>query len=119
MRALNGCFCFMLAGFALVQYNDPDALVWFLIYAVPAAWAGLAAFRPERLAPGQRALCAYLACLAAAALGSVWCWPSLPTGWLAIETEREGVGVIIATFALALVGVSWWQRARQWRAAPL
>ncbi len=117
MRALNACFCIMLAGFALVQYNDPDAILWFLIYAVPSAWAGLAAFRPERLAPSPRAIGAYLACLAAAVAGSFWCWPSLPAGWIAIETEREGLGIIIATLVLALVGISWWHRARHWQAA--
>jgi hypothetical protein len=113
MRALNGCFCVMLAGFALVQHNDPDALLWFLIYAVPSAWAGLAAFDPDRLTPCPRALGAYLACLAAAVLGSVWCWPSLPAGWITIETEREGLGILIATLGLALVGLSWRQRVRR------
>jgi Transmembrane family 220, helix len=117
MRALNGCSCVMLAGFALVQYNDPDAILWFLIYATPAAWAGLAAFRPQRLAPSPRLVGAYAACLAAALTGSLWCWPALPPDWITIETEREGLGIIIATLALALVGLSWWRRARHWQAA--
>ena len=117
MRALNGCLCALLAGFARVQYNDPDAILWFLIYAVPAVWAGLAAFHPERLTPRPRAIGAYLLCFAAALALSFWCWPSLPAGWIAIETEREGLGLIIATLALALVGVSWWRRARQWQGA--
>ena len=108
MRTINGCFCIMLAGFALVQYNDPDAIVWFLIYAVPAIWAGLVAFRPARLAPRPGLVGAYGACLGAAVTGSLWWWPSLPAGWIHIETEREGLGILIVTLALALVGLAWW-----------
>ncbi len=117
MRTANGCSCIMLAGFALVQYNDPDAILWLLIYAIPATWAGLAGFRPDRLAPSQGLIGAYAACLAAAALGSLCLWPSLPAGWIRIETEREGLGILIATLALALAGLSWWRRARLWQAA--
>jgi Transmembrane family 220, helix len=117
MRALNGCFCVMLAGFAMVQYNDPDALLWFLIYALPSAWAGLAAFAPERLTPCARVIGTYLACLGAAVAASLWCWPSLPAGWIAIETEREGLGIIIATLGLSLVGISLLSRVWQGQTA--
>ena len=51
MRYVNGFFCVMLTLFALVQYNDPDALVWLVIYAIAAVWAGVAAFRPDLLVP--------------------------------------------------------------------
>ena len=66
----------------------------------------LTAFRPERLAPSARAIGAYLACLVAAITGSLWCWPALPADWIHIETEREGLGIIIATLVLALAGLS-------------
>ena len=116
MRTVNGCSCVMLAGFALVQYNDPDAILWLLIYAIPAIWAGLTAFRPERLAPRAPVIGAYLACLAAAIAGSLWCWPALPAGWIHIETERESLGIIIATLVLALAGLSGW--GRPWQPTP-
>ena len=45
MRYLNGFFCILLILFAAVQYNDPDFALWFSIYAMAAAWAGVAAFR--------------------------------------------------------------------------
>lgn len=113
MRYVNGFFCVILTLFALAQYNDPDAPVWFLIYAIPAAWTGIAAFRPDLLRPSAQTVAAYAACLAAAVLGSLYLWPSLPDNWIHIEEEREGLGLIITALALALVGIAWWHR-RHW-----
>jgi Transmembrane family 220, helix len=112
MRYVNGFFCVVLTLFALAQYNDPDAPVWFLIYAIPAAWAGFAAFRPDLLRPSAQTLAAYAACLAAAVLGSLYLWPSLPANWIHVEEEREALGLIIAALALALVGIAWWLEQR-------
>jgi hypothetical protein len=112
MRYLNGLFCVVLGLFALVQYNDPDALVWFLIYATPATWSGLLAFRPQLLQANRPAAAAFLVCLAAALAYSLYLWPSLPDGWLDIEEEREGLGMIIATVGLLVAGATWWRLGR-------
>jgi hypothetical protein len=112
MRYVNGFFCVTLTLFALVQYNDPDAVLWFLIYAVPAAWAGVAASRPDLLAPRPGVLGGYVICLAAALLGSLYLWPSLPDNWIHVEEEREGLGMIIATTGLIVVGWTLWRRNR-------
>lgn len=112
MRYVNGFFSVVLTLFALVQYNDPDAPLWFLVYGTAAVWAGLAAFRPTLIAPRAPTLIAYAACLAAAILGSLYLWPSLPGNWLHIEAEREGLGLIIATVALMVVGLAWWTPTR-------
>jgi len=112
MRYVNGFFCVVLTLFALAQYNDPDAVLWFLIYGVPAAWAGLAAFRPDLLAPRPRTIGAYAVCLAAAVAGSLYLWPALPENWIHVEEEREGLGLIMVTGALILVGWTWWRRSR-------
>jgi Transmembrane family 220, helix len=114
MRYVNGFFCVVLTLFALAQYNDPDAVLWFLIYAIPAAWAGLAAFRPDLLAPRPGTLGAYAVCLGAAVLGTLYLWPSLPANWIHVEEEREGLGLIIATTGLIVVGWAWWRRVRGW-----
>jgi Transmembrane family 220, helix len=37
MRWLNLPFFIAMFGFAAVQYNDPDALLWIVYYLVPAA----------------------------------------------------------------------------------
>jgi hypothetical protein len=116
MRYVNGFFCVGLTLFALVQYNDPDAVLWFLIYAIPAAWAGLAAFRPDLLAPRPPTIAVYVVCLAAAILGSLYLWPSLPANWIHVEEEREGLGMIIATVALIVVG--WTFRRHERSLAP-
>jgi hypothetical protein len=112
MRAVNGLFCVVLGLFAIAQYNDPDALLWFLIYAIPAAWAGVVAFRPDLLASNRAAIGAFLACLAAAVAGAIYMWPSLPANWIHIEEEREGLGLIIVMVGLLVAGWTWWRRNR-------
>ena len=112
MRYVNGFFCVLLGPFAIVQYNDPDALLWFLIYAIPAAWAGVLAFRPGLLPANRPAIGAFLVCLAVAVAGSVLLWPSLPPNWIDIEEEREGLGLLIVTAGLMVVGWTWWRRNR-------
>jgi hypothetical protein len=115
MRPVNGLFCVVLGLFAIVQYNDPDALLWFLIYGIPAAWAGVVAFRPDLLPTNGAAIAAFVACLAAAVAGAIYMWPSLPANWIDVEEEREGLGLIIATAGLIMVGWTWWRRNRSVR----
>jgi Transmembrane family 220, helix len=112
MRYVNGLFCVVLGLFALLQYNDPDALLWFLIYAIPAIWAGLIAFRPQLIRSSRLAAAAFLACLAAALAGTIAMWPSLPAGWIDIEEEREGIGLILVTVGLLTTGWTWWRTGR-------
>src|SRR5690606_6185866 len=45
MRYLNIVLGILMLAFVAVQYNDPDGPIWMAIYAVPAIWAFLAAFR--------------------------------------------------------------------------
>ena len=112
MRLVNGFFCLVLALFAITQYNDPDALLWFLIYGIPAAWAGVLAFRPSAAQANVPTIVAFLLCLAAAVAGTIYMWPSLPANWIHIEEEREGLGLIIVTAGLLVVGWSLWRRSK-------
>lgn len=97
----------LMVAFAAVQYNDPDALLWVLIYLVPAAWAFAAAFRPAtvRSLAGERLLWASLA----AGVGTmVIYWPTVPhfwrrEVWWVEETAREGMGVMVGVAVLIVV----------------
>ena len=106
MRYLHILLGLVMVAFAAVQYNDPDALLWIVIYLVPAAWAFAAAFRPAqvRSLAGERLL--WLS-VAIGAGTTVFYWPTMPgfwrkDVWWVEETAREGMGVMIA-FAILLV----------------
>ena len=80
MRYLNILLGLAMFGFAAVQYNDPDVLLWIVYYAVPAAWAFLAAFRLDlvRSKPGMLGLWASIVI----GLGVVvYYWPAMPGFW--------------------------------------
>lgn len=107
MRYVNMLLGFMMVAFATVQYNDPDALLWILIYLIPAAWAFAAAFRlaQVRSPAGERLL--WLS-VAAGVGTTVYYWPTMPgfwrqEVWWLEETAREGMGVMIALAVLFVV----------------
>jgi len=106
VRYLNLLLCVVMVGFAAVQYNDPDLLLWIAYYLVPAGWAYVAAFRPQyfKSGPWLGWLCASVAVW----VGIVWYyWPPMPNFWLTEvwtqeETAREGMGLMIALGTLVL-----------------
>jgi hypothetical protein len=110
MRILNLLLALTMLGFTAVQYNDPDALLWIVYYLVPAIWALLAALRPDvpRSTVGSRLLWASVAVW----LGLViFYWPRMPNFWrrevfMAEETAREGMGLMIAWLALLVARFS-------------
>ena len=117
MRYVNGVLCALLVLFAVAQYNDPDVVLWVVIYAVPAIWTGLAAFRPHVLA--QRSVSMALAlCVIAAVIGTAYWWPTDPGWWRQevwweSEPAREGMGLMIITIALLAVALTWWLGQRK------
>jgi hypothetical protein len=111
MQYVNAFLCLLFVVCAIAQYNDPDALLWFLIYAVPAAWAGAIALRP-RLLSSRPVGGAFLVCLAAAVAGTIYMWPSLPDNWIRLEEEREGIGLMIVTAGLIVAGWTSWRSNR-------
>ena len=115
MRYPNGFFLVLFILFAGVQYNDPDFALWILIYAIPAAWAGVAAFRPGWLR--QTLPTAGLgASLLVSIAGTVYMWPTEAGWWRKDlwwnqELVREGMGLMIVTVGLAVVALTWWLAA--------
>jgi hypothetical protein len=107
MRYVHIVLGLLMVAFAAVQYNDPDALLWIVIYLIPAAWAFAAAFRlaQVRSAAGERLL--WLTLVVGAAT-TVYYWPTMPEFWRkdvwwVEETAREGMGVMIALGVLVVV----------------
>jgi hypothetical protein len=106
MRYVNAVLAALMVLFAAVQYNDPDALLWILVYLVPAVFAGLAAVRLARLQSGTPFNLLAVALIAAMA-GCYYYWPQTPEFWQRevwweTETAREGMGMMIATVVLAV-----------------
>lgn len=107
MRIVNGIFCILLVLFAAAQYNDPDPLYWAAIYGIAALWGGVAALRPA-LFSRSAVSGLFVVCLAAALFAVYWHWPDTPEWWRRdvwweTETAREGMGIMIAAFAMLLV----------------
>ncbi|MFT7594763.1 MAG: hypothetical protein ACI8R4_002087 [Paracoccaceae bacterium] len=108
MRIFSGIFCISMALFTVVQFNDPDASLWIVIYGVAAIWCGLAAFRPSLIAVGWGRRLLILSVLLGL-IGAIWYYPKTPgfwhtDVWWVTETAREGMGMIIAFVAIL---VAW------------
>jgi hypothetical protein len=109
MRILYIALCLIFVAFTAVQYNDPDFYFWMPVYLTPAAWAGVAAWRPAGV-KGGAARPALWACLLAAVAGTAWFWPTddgfwRQDVWWDSETAREGMGMMIVTVGLLLVAL--------------
>ncbi len=120
MKYVNIVLGALMVLFAGVQYNDPDALRWIVIYIVPAAWAGFAAFRLDVLRT-TLPLALLGVSVAAEVIGTIYYWPTTPEFWRKdvwwdTETAREGMGLMIAT-AVVLVAFATAWHARS-KAAP-
>lgn len=107
----------LMVAFAGVQYNDPDALLWIVIYLVPAGWAFAAAWRPALVGSvaGERLL---WATVAVGAGTMVAYWPAVPgfwhrDVWWVEETAREGMGVMVGCAVLLVVLAATTARSRR------
>jgi hypothetical protein len=117
MRYVNGIFCLVLALFAVLQYNDPDFALWFLIYGIAALWAGIAAFRADLLRTSSAASTGFWICFALAVVGTVYYWPTQWENWIHVEETREGIGMWLVMAAMLLVALTL-RRTRPAAAAP-
>jgi len=116
MRALHITLLLLMILFAAVQYNDPDGPMWMAIYAVPALWCALAAFKRDCLL-SKTARWLLPACAAVSAAAMVYFWPKTQGWWKQevwweVETAREGMGMMIVLLVLMVVWFST-PRSRQ------
>ncbi len=116
MRVVSAVFCLVMILFAVVQYNDPDALYWIAVYGVAALWCGLAGFRPAVFSSRMwRGLLG--ATVVVSFIAMAWHWPKTPgfwqqEVWWVTETAREGMGMMIAVVAVVIA----WMTSRRGRA---
>ena len=116
MRILAGIFAVLLVLFALVQYNDPDALYWGVIYGVTAGLCFVAAWGGGLVVSPAFRIIVVLAALVAA-IGVFVYWPETPRWWAQdvwweTETAREGMGMMIVFIASLVAVLATFRRAR-------
>lgn len=104
MKYVCMILCVLMVLFIAVQYNDPDGLLWSVIYAVPAFWAGIAGFR-IKLASGTAMYSLLWASTILILALTVYYWPTTPGFWQKdvwwnTETAREGMGMMICTVVI-------------------
>jgi hypothetical protein len=104
MKYLNLLFFILMTLMAVVQYNDPDGLMWALIYGIPTAWAGLTAFRLDRILNNDSAAALSISIAVTLVLTGYY-WPATPDFWLKAvwwetESAREGMGMMISSFVI-------------------
>jgi hypothetical protein len=108
MRWLYAVFLVMMLAFTAVQYNDPDGLLWMLLYGAAAVWCALALWRPGMLwgSPILRGLA--VASMAVFVLGFFWEIRTYSPLFLShdmmspgVETTREAFGLLVAAAVTA------------------
>ena len=113
MKAIYIVLLLLMLLFISVQFNDPDGLSWMAIYAVPAIWTAIAAFRRSVLGNKFAHWC-LLTCIFLSVAGMIYYWPKSEGWWRQevwweVETAREGMGMMIITLVLLVV---WFGRPR-------
>ena len=106
-RIIFGIFSFLFFTFAILQWNDSYALLWFLIYLFGGIFCLKAALgrKNSPLLLGSFILLAvfyaiYLSYLGSQELAQV-------SSWIKVEYLREAIGLLITVFIL---GSQWaWQ----------
>ncbi len=93
-------FALLFAWAAFLQYNDPDAVLWFLFYGVAAITCLLFLFNRFLRILGLLLGLVYL-------VGTFWVWPEkfegveIGTGNIEnIERGREALGLLIASLVM-------------------
>lgn len=106
LKIIAGLLFLLMLAFIGVQWNDPDGLVWALIYGLPAVLMLIVLIRPGLLAStaGRIALACVLIGLF---IATIRAWPEQTAFWTREvwweeETAREGMGLMIALLVSAV-----------------
>lgn len=99
-KCVAGALLLLMLVFIGVQWNDPDGLLWAVIYGLPAVLMLIVVMRPGLL--GTQVGRIGLACILVGLLvATILAWPEQPAFWTRDvwweeETAREGMGLMIA-----------------------
>ena len=111
MRTVALVFALLFAAAAIVQYNDPDPLVWILFYSIAAISSLLFYLNRFPSILGLILGGIYFA-------GAIWVWPekfegvSIGSGAIEnIEQAREALGLLI--MAMVMFFFSWKERTKK------
>lgn len=112
MKYLNILLFLLMIPFLGVQYNDPDGPMWILIYGIPTVWAGLAAFRLDRILNSDASAALSISVAVILVLTGYY-WPTTPEFWQKdvwwiTETAREGLGMMIASIVILVPAFTIW-----------
>jgi hypothetical protein len=111
MRVGNVVLCAILIFFAVLQFNDPDALFWGAVYLIAAIWCGIAAWRPELLRSRGVLRYGVYVSFALFIVGFIVLAPTINSNWIHIETARESLGYLICAVGTAHAGWTAWRQA--------
>ena len=117
MKYVNMVLCVLMVLFMVVQFNDPDGLLWMAIYSIPAVWAGLAGFRINT-AMNQTASVLLGLSVALMLVLTVYYYPHTEgfwhkDVWWITETAREGMGMMIATLVTLVAAWTIWSARKR------
>jgi hypothetical protein len=102
MRYVMIAMAAVLAGFAVLQYNDPDALIWIGLYGA-AATTTLIALKSLGESSSVLDLLIYNDAALLYLIGAVWIWPADGSYWLESEEKRESLGLLITSAWMAFL----------------
>ena len=88
MRIVSLIMAVVFVGFASVQFNDPDGLVWIVAYGLSAVFSAYAALRTPPSSLAMMLAVSYT-------LWAVWLLPHTRGLWWSGEIEREVSGLVI------------------------
>ena len=104
MRWLYVVVAFLFVSFAAVQYNDPDALIWMVLYLYAALVTIPPIFGRHTILPAL-GLIVYL----------VWAMTlvgSIDANWWDVEEAREALGLLLAALWMGVLLYCWVRQRR-------
>jgi hypothetical protein len=105
-RSLNAVAFVVFSVFAALQWNDPDMVVWVMLYGYAAMLALFAALHVQVLLPASLGMIGY----------SLVAWRLFPAeltqSWIEIERAREALSLGVCAAWTAFIAITQVVRAR-------